>query len=125
MRRFLPIILMLLAATGAFAQANATLGGTVSDSSGALVPGVEVRAANVNTGVVSTTLTNEKGNYQFPSLQPGTYRISDVCAPVAPQAPLTFRRLAAHTRRPDRASWFVPPPRRRQTSLHSKQRERR
>src|SRR5262245_24449073 len=60
----------------AFAQVNATVGGTVSDASGALIPGVEVTARNVNTGIVATRLTNESGNYEFPSLQPGTYTLS-------------------------------------------------
>ena len=60
-----------------FAQtSNASLGGTVSDASGALIPGVEVMARNVGTGIVNTTLTNETGTYQFPSLQPGTYQVT-------------------------------------------------
>ena len=59
-----------------FGQVNAILGGTVSDSTGALIPGVEVSAANVNTGIVTTRLTNETGTYEFPSLQPGVYTLS-------------------------------------------------
>src|SRR5262245_55213335 len=59
-----------------FAQVNAILGGTVSDSSGALIPGVEVTATNINTGIVSTRVTNETGNFEFPSLQPGAYKLS-------------------------------------------------
>src|SRR5262245_53959950 len=52
---------------------NATLSGTVLDATGALIPGVEITAKNTETGVVSTTITNETGTYRFPSLQPGTY----------------------------------------------------
>ena len=65
----------LFLATAGFAQEgiNATLGGTVSDPTGALIPGVEVTAKNIATGVTSTTLTNESGTYRFPSLQPGSY----------------------------------------------------
>src|SRR5688572_21333807 len=58
------------------AQVNATLGGTVSDATGALIPGVEVTARNVNTGIVTTALTNEAGSYNMPSLQPGVYELS-------------------------------------------------
>jgi len=54
----------------------ATLGGIVSDASGALVPGVEVTARNVATGILSTVLTNETGSYQFTTLQTGTYEVS-------------------------------------------------
>jgi hypothetical protein len=55
---------------------NATLGGSVVDASAALIPGVEVTAANDGTGIVTTVVTNETGTYQFPSLQPGAYTVS-------------------------------------------------
>jgi len=55
---------------------NATLSGTVTDATGALIPGVEITATETETGVVSTTVTNESGTYQFPSLQPGPYRVN-------------------------------------------------
>ncbi len=48
----------------AFAQVNATVNGTVGDATGALIPGVEVTATNVNTGIVTTVLTNEAGSYR-------------------------------------------------------------
>src|SRR5437667_2702280 len=70
------LVLSLLASRQAFAQVNAVLSGTVSDASGALIPGVEVTAKNINTGITDTRLTNETGNYVFPSLQPGTYTLS-------------------------------------------------
>src|SRR5262245_42967015 len=57
------------------AQVSASVGGSVSDPTGALLPGVEVTATNVNTGISATQLTNEAGAYQLPSLQPGTYRL--------------------------------------------------
>src|SRR5436190_17135132 len=65
----------LLFAAAVFAQEgiNGTLSGTVSDATGALVPGVEVTAKNTATGVTSTAITNETGTYRFPSLQPGAY----------------------------------------------------
>src|SRR5262245_12522890 len=67
---------------------NATLSGTVSDPTGALIPGVEVTAKNVATGVSATTLTNESGTYRFPSLQPGTYEATAVLSGFSTQ---TFR----------------------------------
>src|SRR5262252_11012933 len=65
---------------------NATLGGTVSDPTGALIPGVEVTAKNVNTGVVSTSVTNESGAYRFPALQPGSYEVNAALPGFQPQA---------------------------------------
>jgi len=71
------VLLSLGVFTSAFAQSqNARLGGTVADASGALIPGVEVTARNDGTGIVTTVLSNETGNYQFASLQPGTYTVS-------------------------------------------------
>src|SRR5262245_17891098 len=54
---------------------NATLGGTVSDSSGALIPGVSITATNTQTGIVNTAVTNESGPYQLASLQNGRYNV--------------------------------------------------
>ena len=60
-----------------FAQSsNATVSGTVSDSTGALIPGVTITATNTQTGIVSTVLSNESGTYDFASLQPGSYNLS-------------------------------------------------
>lgn len=71
------IVLCFLQSTNVFAQtSNASLGGTAADASGAFIPGVEVTARNIGTGIVNSTLTNETGTYQFPSLQPGTYQVT-------------------------------------------------
>jgi hypothetical protein len=72
------MVLCLLVHQMAFAQgANTQLGGVVTDQSGALVPGVTITILNTDTGVSNTTITNESGAYNFPSLQPGqAYRAS-------------------------------------------------
>jgi hypothetical protein len=70
------IVFALLSATSLFAQ-NARLGGIVTDPSGALIPGVTITSTNTDTGVITTTVTNEAGAYSFPSLQPGrSYTVS-------------------------------------------------
>jgi len=53
-----------------------TITGTVTDSSGAVVPGAKVDVANTNTGISRSTTTNATGNFQFPLLSPGTYRMT-------------------------------------------------
>src|SRR5437870_8857850 len=71
------VFLLLVLSTHIFAQtSNATLGGTVSDASGALIPGVTITATNTGTGIVTTLISNESGAYQFASLQTGTYKVS-------------------------------------------------
>src|SRR5688572_16211401 len=54
----------------------ATVTGTVTDSSGALIPGATIRATALDTGIVSTTLTNDSGVYNYRDLLPGRYTIS-------------------------------------------------
>ena len=77
MKRFFIAVAMygLLAAYALAQTSNATVGGTVSDSTAASIPGVTITAANVATGIVTTVITNEAGAYQFASLQTGTYTV--------------------------------------------------
>ena len=71
------VLLSLVFSSQVFGQStNATVSGTVSDASAALVPGVTITATNNNTGVVTTVLTNEAGAYNFASLLPGVYKVS-------------------------------------------------
>src|SRR5262245_16480798 len=70
------LVVLAVAPTENFAQVNAVVSGTVSDTSGALIPGVEVTAKNTATGIVTARITNESGAYDFPSLQPGVYTVS-------------------------------------------------
>src|SRR5215831_13428381 len=71
---------LLLAALGegiAFSQAvKATLLGTVTDASSAVVPNAKVTIVEVNTGANRTGQTNESGNYTFPDLAPGQYSVT-------------------------------------------------
>jgi hypothetical protein len=71
------LLLLLSLNVPVFAQGlYATVSGTVSDSSGALIPGATIKATAVDTGVVSTALTNEAGVYNYRDLLPGRYTIS-------------------------------------------------
>jgi hypothetical protein len=51
----------------------ATITGTVTDSSGAIVPRAKITATNTQTNVQSTTSPNQEGNYTIPQLIEGTY----------------------------------------------------
>ncbi|MBI3281024.1 MAG: carboxypeptidase regulatory-like domain-containing protein [Acidobacteria bacterium] len=57
-------------------DARGTMLGRATDSSGAVVPGAEVRALNVATGVAAVAKTNTAGNYVLPYLLPGRYTLS-------------------------------------------------
>src|SRR5438309_1422112 len=58
-----------------WAQATAQMGGIVRDSSGAVLPGVEVTATQTDTGIKRMVVTNETGFYVLPSLPLGPYRL--------------------------------------------------
>lgn len=64
----------ILAAAGQ--GTDAVLSGTVTDPSGAAVPGAAVSATNVKTGVITSTTSNEAGVYLFAALPPGVYRVT-------------------------------------------------
>jgi hypothetical protein len=51
------------------------IGGKVTDSQGGVLPGATVVVRNVSTGLSLTQVTNAAGAYNFPSLDPGTYRV--------------------------------------------------
>src|SRR5262249_12997179 len=50
--------------------------GRTQDASGAVVPGVALRLENVETQVTQNALAADDGGFVFPSLQPGTYRLT-------------------------------------------------
>ncbi len=68
-------VLFLATTAGILAQSTASLGGTVTDGSGGVVPGAAVVARNQATGVEFSTTTDSAGAYLFPSLPIGTYRL--------------------------------------------------
>src|SRR6267378_8482458 len=68
---------LLFSSPGALGQAvNATLLGTVTDSSAGAVANVKVTITETNTGISRTSQTNDSGNYVFPDLPPGTYTVT-------------------------------------------------
>lgn len=69
-------LLCLILPSSTFGQVNATVGGTVSDPSGAVIAMVAVSAKNNSTGIVTNATTNATGAYEFSSLQPGTYTLT-------------------------------------------------
>ena len=63
---------------GIFASAQTfvgSIGGIVTDSSGASAPGVAVIVTDQATGVLTKTVTNKDGNYLASFLSPSTYSV--------------------------------------------------
>jgi len=67
-----------LSTPSAFAQATSTgtVIGTVTDSSGALIPGATITLKGAGTKTVLKTVTNKDGSYVMADVPPGTYAIS-------------------------------------------------
>src|SRR5271156_1445828 len=72
----LAFALLLFTCGRLLAGVTASISGTVTDPSGAVVAGATVTATNVETGVATTLTTNAQGFYSFQSLPLGNYTIS-------------------------------------------------
>jgi hypothetical protein len=59
---------------------GATLSGTVSDSSGAVVTGAKIVVQNLATGVARSTVTDPAGLFVMPNLVPGNYQLTTTAA---------------------------------------------
>ena len=71
---WLVVLLLLAAASSAFAQsqaANGSIEGTVADTSGGVLPGVTVTVTNIETGTSRAIVTNEAGLFRAPLLRLG------------------------------------------------------
>lgn len=53
-----------------------TIVGSVKDSTGAVLPGVEITVTNTGTGAQRTAVSGESGDYSVPLLPPGSYSVS-------------------------------------------------
>ncbi|MFN9431798.1 MAG: carboxypeptidase regulatory-like domain-containing protein [Acidobacteriota bacterium] len=73
--RFLSLLLLLLPSLAWSQAVTANLIGTVTDSSGAIVPKATVTITEVNTGVSRKIATNADGIYSQPYLPPGLYKV--------------------------------------------------
>jgi hypothetical protein len=71
-------IALLICVFAAFAQTTgtATVVGTLTDNTGAVVPGATIEIVNTETQFVYNGVTNAEGGYYVPNLIPGTYRLT-------------------------------------------------
>ena len=68
---------LLTCATSAHAQFDsATISGVVQDTTGAILPGVDVTLTNVGTKIARQAVTNEAGLYTFPNVPVGEYQVT-------------------------------------------------
>jgi hypothetical protein len=69
-------VLAALFSVGAWSQTQlATVSGTITDPSGAVVPGVSVTIVSQGTGLKRSALTDTAGEYRFAGLPTGNYSL--------------------------------------------------
>jgi hypothetical protein len=69
-------VLVGLVSTLAYAQVTSSLSGTVSDSSGAVLPGVDVVAKSDDTGASFSAVTGANGAFSIPAMPIGRYTVT-------------------------------------------------
>ena len=77
-RRLGGVLLVLLTFLSSVSSAQVATGsivGTVSDSTGQVVPGAQVTIREVNRNTTTTLVTDGSGVYTAPFLVPGTYEV--------------------------------------------------
>ena len=81
-RLLLPLILGIAAAIllhcplKAQTLTSGDIAGTVEDSSGAVIPGADVKAINTGTDAVNEVISGAAGDYRISLLQPGDYKLT-------------------------------------------------
>jgi protocatechuate 3,4-dioxygenase beta subunit len=65
----------LLAASTLLAQTSGQISGRVVDSSGAVIANAAITLSNAATGAIRSTVTTSAGDYEFPDVQPGFYKL--------------------------------------------------
>src|ERR1035438_4851299 len=96
----LPAMLLIALLSGvAHAQSVGTISGTVTDSTGAIVPGVNVTIKSQGTGVERTVTTSGEGHYTAAILPIGTYTSLPSPAPCQSSGLCCCRPLRCSTTR--------------------------
>src|SRR5437016_2449509 len=74
--RFAFVIFSLSVAIASAQDTTGTILGTITDASGAVLPGVTITVKNVDTSQARTLVSDAAGRYRVPLLQPGRYEVT-------------------------------------------------
>jgi hypothetical protein len=102
------MIWRILAAIGfaasLYAQTSAEITGRVTDASKAVVPGATITAVNTDKRTERTTVSNDQGYYDLPSLDTGAYEITVQIAGFKPVT-RSARKLDVSSPRASISAW--------------------
>ncbi|MBW8714179.1 MAG: carboxypeptidase regulatory-like domain-containing protein, partial [Acidobacteria bacterium] len=78
MRVIAPLLCLatITSATMAYGQVTTALSGTVTDTSGAVLPGADIVAKADETGTTFTAVTNDRGIFSIPAMPIGRYTVT-------------------------------------------------
>lgn len=74
--KFVRALFSIVILSSLYAHAQSAIQGSVSDTSGASIPGADIVVTNASTNVATPSRTNDHGIYVVPSLQPGIYTVT-------------------------------------------------
>ncbi|HVQ39130.1 MAG TPA: carboxypeptidase-like regulatory domain-containing protein, partial [Pyrinomonadaceae bacterium] len=69
------VLLLAIPLTAGAQVTTATIVGTTSDPSGSIIPGAQITARNVDTGLTRTVTSGEDGSYRLEFLPVGNYAL--------------------------------------------------
>ena len=78
------VVCVLFAASFALAQDRGTITGTISDTTGAAVPGATVVLRHPETGLSQQSVSGTDGGYSFIYLSAGKYTLTFMCSVEVP-----------------------------------------
>ncbi len=76
--------LLMLESRQGSAQGGGQISGTVTDSSGGVIPGAVVEATNERTGSTRSTVSDERGFFMLPALQASAYTVRATAQALSP-----------------------------------------
>ena len=69
------LLFPLLLTVSVAAQTTSTITGLIQDQTGAVIPGVEVSAKHLETGLVRKTVSDNNGLFTLPEMRVGDYEV--------------------------------------------------
>src|SRR5438105_4303354 len=75
MKFFLVLVVCAMLALPTFGQTFGQISGLITDTTGAVMPGVSMTVTNPQTNFTRSATSNESGYYDFPALLPGLYNV--------------------------------------------------
>ena len=67
---------VLVGVLNAQVRSTGVIAGTVSDPSGAIVPGAQLKLTDLASGAAQSVAANKEGGFLFANLRPGSYRLA-------------------------------------------------